>query len=153
MGMTCRIARDRLVDAYMAARGLWRISRDSEHDLLDESVHMFVLQDLLQWHVLTPTVIGSGRASAAHKMKALIWSMMLESSWEAAAQTLSGAHYTTDFGTESKLPCFLPFHLHYLVLVIINHYYIKFFLFCFILFLLNFPILKNFFNHFIFIIF
>lgn len=110
MTMICRVPIDRLVEAFEAARTLWMTS-DSDDIAAAERADkaLQVLQQALRWEVLSPVVIGSGRASAKHKMKALMWALRMSSSWDVVARTLSNAQYTTDFGTEMKLATFPPF--------------------------------------------
>ena len=93
MGMCCWVPHKDLVMLYEAARALWSQAQRREESLEGEVVHINVLQDALEWQVLTPTAIASGRASAGHKMKALLWPMYLQSSWGEVANNISDADF------------------------------------------------------------
>jgi hypothetical protein len=69
----------------------------------DELSIMADLERMLRWEPGVPVAIGSGRASAAHKLHALIHSLRLVSaSWQDIAQLLRSIRsWTGDMGTES----------------------------------------------------
>lgn len=107
MAMVCRMSEEDAVIAYIACRSAWSEHTGQHAEAVEApplaDVHNLRCEELLarmlDWEVLTLVVIGSGRASAGHKMRALAWSIMLQSSWEGTATLLSGAHFITDFGT------------------------------------------------------
>ena len=109
----CTVPKAKAVDLYMSVRHLWLQSQEHgvSASIEEQGKHLDSLTRFLSWRVLTPVCIGSGRASARHKMKALTWALMLEIGWESTAEMLSGADYLTDFGTESKLAFFECFNL------------------------------------------
>ena len=104
---------------FDAAYKLWETNAGNagdepkiEDDIQAQASALYLLRRKVSRIPLTPVCLGSGRASAKHKMKALMWSLVLESGPEIAATILSLTEpMLTDQGAESSLSCFGKFSL------------------------------------------
>ncbi len=69
LGMVCRVPEDQLLELSSIVQTMWQSTHSDlgftgGHD--DDGMAVAVKTEALQCHVLTPVVIGSGRASAKH---------------------------------------------------------------------------------------